>query len=94
MQKIGYIILMVITQTPFSFGNNPSLPSILTNEVPPMEENAKKLTFECNSRIKKAFLERETNENLPRSIRCKLKPVSLIYELRDQVYYKHNDSSH
>ena len=78
------------------FGHNPSLPSILTNELPAMEDSTSELLKQHLNTIaesRKAFVECEDNEKLHRAIKSKLHPTaSSIYELGDEVYYKQNDS--
>ena len=79
------------------FGHNPSLPSILTNALPAMEDSTNELLkrhLNAIAESRKAFIECEANEKLRRAIKSKLWPTtSLIYELGDEVYYKRNYSN-
>ena len=79
------------------FGHNPSLPSILANELPAFEDSPSELLkrhLNAIAESRKAFIECEANEKLRRAIRSKLRPTtSLIYETGDEVYYKRNDSN-
>ena len=79
------------------FRHNPSLPSILTDELPAMEDSSSELLRQHLNGIaesRKAFIECEANEKLQRAIKSKLRPPTcLIYELGDEVYYERNDSN-
>ena len=70
---------------PLVFEHNPSLPSVLTNEFPAMEESTNNLLkrhLNTITKSRKTFAECESNEKLGRAIRSKSRlATSFTHEL-------------
>ena len=76
------------------FGQNPNLPSILTDKPPALETSlntwvAQHITTLHASR--RAFTEAECSERIRRALRKQLRPNDDRYETGDRVYYKRVD---
>lgn len=76
------------------FGQNPKLPSVLTDKPPALETSmsswiAKQIT--TLHAMRTAFTEAECSERIRRALRKQLRPVDDRYETGDKVYYKRVD---
>ena len=79
------------------FGKNPNFPTVIGSEPPALKEvSSSKLTADhlnCMHTARKAFIESEASDQLKRALLRKTRTsTSLVYEVRDLVYYKRNDS--
>ena len=75
------------------FGVNPNYPSILTNELPALENesNSKNVLTQMQAReaAREAFIKAESCEKLKRAINRKVRNVtSLEFEVGEEVFYK------
>lgn len=76
------------------FGQNPNLPSVLTDKPPAMETSKSTwITKQITTlhAMRKAFTEAECSERIRRALRKQLRPVHDKYETGDKVYYKRVD---
>ena len=79
------------------FGQNPNLPSVLTNE-PPALEGTSTATWMAQHiatlhATRTAFTEAECSERIRRALRKQLQPTKDKYETGDRVYYKRVDTT-
>lgn len=77
------------------FGQNPILPSVLTNK-PPARESSHMSTWIAEHFItlhaaRRAFTEAECCESFQRALRKQLRPIDDRYETGDKVYFKRVD---
>ena len=80
-----------------TFGQNPSLPSVLGDQPPALEETDPKdvvaVHLEALRKARQAFVEAESSEKIKRALRHNIRPsVKNIFVPGDTVYYKRNDS--
>lgn len=78
------------------FGQNPNLPSVLTDMPPALEGTTKSewvaKHISALHASRKAFTEAECSERIRRALRKQLRPTDEKYEMGDKVYYKRADN--
>lgn len=77
------------------FGQNPNLPSVLTDKPPALEGTTKSewvaKHISALHTARKAFTEAECSERIRRALRKQLRNTDERYEMGDKVYYKRVD---
>ena len=73
---------------------NPSLPSVLTDDLPALEDNSEQdsMTLHLNAlhAARKTFVKAETSERIRRSLRHKVRVAEESFQLGDKIFYKRN----
>ena len=74
------------------FGQNPSLPGIMTDRLPALEGTTTSEVFvkhlNALHKARKAYIQTEANERIRRALRTKVRAAEQVYEHGDVVYYK------
>lgn len=77
------------------FGQNPNLPSVLTDKAPALEGTTKSewvaKHISALHAARKAFTEAECSERIRRALKKQIRPTDERYEPGDKVYYKRVD---
>ena len=76
------------------YGQNPNLPSVLTNSVPALQDG---VTSEVNARhlnalhsARRAYTAAESSERIKRALNHRVRASDEYFEMNDKVYYKKN----
>ncbi|KAJ8381313.1 hypothetical protein SKAU_G00020910 [Synaphobranchus kaupii] len=79
------------------FGQNPNLPSVLTDKPPALEGTSMSTWIAQHisalHATRRAFIEAKCSERIRRALRKQLRPTDDRYETGDKVYYKRVDST-
>ena len=74
------------------FGQNPSVPGIMTDKLPALEGTTTSEVFAKHlnalHEARKAYIQTEANERIRRALRTKVRAAEQIYDHGDVVYYK------
>lgn len=79
------------------FGRNPSMPSVLNDKLPALEENVSNITVERNlaamRSAREAFIQCESSEKIKRALKGNVRSCNdARFQNGDRVFYKRNDS--
>ena len=74
------------------FGQNPSVPGIMTDKLPALEGTTTSEVFAKHlnalHEARKAYIQTEANERIRRALRTMVRAAEQIYDHGDVVYYK------
>lgn len=79
------------------FGQNPNLPSVMTNKLPALESHttSEKVAKHLNAlhAARRAYIKAEASDRVKRALRHQVRAVEEVFNPGDKVYYK-RDNSH
>ena len=75
-------------------GQNPNLPSVLTDDLPALEDKSEQdsvaLHLNASHAARKTFVKAETSERIRRALHHKVRVAEESFQLGDKIFYKRN----